>query len=135
MGHEFFCQNMLSCHHGFDGDWCVQMQGQCDDDSFDAIVFEHCIDAAIGRIVDLDALAGFLFVGVLVLLDQAWASWRGPVTVESSIDAVGADVGDRSDLNVLWCAASDEYVSFVSGPDDSDTNGVREFFVAKVHRS
>ena len=134
MGHEFLGKYVLAFHHRFDCNRCVQVQRQGDDDRFNAVVVEQSLDAPVGRIVNFDIPSSFFLSGILVLLDQPRACRGGPVAVESAVDAVGPNIGNGRDLDVLGGTSADKYVAFITRSDDADSDGIGKLFVSEVHR-
>ena len=134
VGHEFLGKDVLTFHHRLDGNRSVQVQWQGDDDRFDAIVVEQSLDAPVGRIVNLDIPASFFLSGVLVLFDQTRSRRGGPVAVERAVDAVGPNIGNGRDLDVLRGTTADKYVAFITRADDANSDRIGKLFVSEVHR-
>ena len=135
MSHELFRQHVLPFLHRLDGDWGVQVKRKGDDDRFDAVVVEQCIDPAVRSIVDFDVLLRFGFAGVLVLLDKPRSGRSCPIAVKSPIDAVWTNVCNSGDLDVLRGATANQHATFVPRSDHTDTDRISIFFIAKIHRT
>jgi hypothetical protein len=135
VSHQLFREDVFALHHRLDCDGGVQVEGQSDDNGFDFVVVEKRLDPAFAGVVYLNVLSCLVFVGVLVLFDQSRTGWGCPIAVERAVNAVGANIGDRDDLYIFRGTASDQNATFVSGADDADSNRIREFFIAEVHRT
>ena len=114
--------------------WC-RCKRQGDDHRFDVRVVEQRV-VAVG--VDLDVLLGRAAIGpafALVDFEQARPGGvrarRVPVAVERAVEAVGPDVGDGDDVDVVGIERADQHAAFVAGADDADASGSSIFSYSK----
>ena len=97
MAHDFFGQHVQARVHRRNSRLGMQMQGQGDQDPFQAVglgVFDQLLISA----VDLDVLSGLVFVFPAVLSHKSRLEFQGLVgvmiAVKSPMDAIRPNVGD-----------------------------------------
>ena len=106
VGHELLRNHVQAGPHGGDGRGGVQVQGQGDDDAFQAValgLLNQFLVAARLVVVDIHVPAGLVFGLPAVFGHQAGPGREGRlarmVAVEGPPDVVRADVGNRADLD------------------------------------
>ncbi len=114
------------------------MQRKADDDPFDPEFF-GIVQKVFVVVVDLDVRLGLRFGFVAVFFHQAGTNRRGGgavhVAVKCAVLVVGADIGNRDNLDILRVDPADQHASFVACSQDGDFHRVFKLAVAKVVRA
>ena len=136
VAHQLLGEHVLAGPHRLDRRLGVEMEGQGDDHGLDIIVGQEVF---VGS-VDLHLLAGLVLARPLVLRHQARTggigTGAGDVTVKRAEDVVGADVGDRDNVEVVGIVGAQEHAALVARAENAHAERVAHALaVAEVDRS
>ena len=134
--HQLLGEHVLAGPHRLDGGRGVEVEGKGDHHRLDVGVGEHVFVGA----VDLHLRAGRVFGGPLVLRHQPRAglvgAGAGDVAVKGSEDVVGANVGDRDDVEILGIVRAEEHAPLVARTEEAHAERVTHALaVAEVDRA